>query len=291
MAISGEARKPFESAQLRTGVFVGKVVAINPDREEFKDVLGIELKEDSKATEYVGESKKENNPTVRIDVWSEIGEGEDKEYKKVSFFLENKVKQNKDGNKTQFINNIGGTSWAVDEASLSEKFKKREVREAFVGEEDLYKFLRTWVNLDYSKADTELFLDFKKLIKGNVKELKELIGTDLVGKVGQLATVKVVQKEDGENKEYQGVYNRAFFPEYSLKFFRLMDYGKEEVQASLRKKDYFKDLKAHERFVVDVTNPEYGCKEHYVLKDIKDYNPEDNFVASDKALDPADSEY
>ena len=290
MAIKGEQRQGFEAQVLRVGVFVGEVVAINPDREEFKETLGIELKDDSKATEYVGESKKDNNPTVRIDIWSAIGAGETKEFKKVSFFLENKVKTNKDGNKTQFINNIGGTSWATDESALSDKFKKREFREAYVGEEDLYKFLRTWVNLDYSKADTELFLDFKKLIKGNVKELKELIGTDLVGKVGQLATVKVVQKEDGENKEYQGVYNRAFFPEYSLKFFRLMDYGNEELQATLRKKDYFKDLKAHERFVVDVTG-DYGCKEHYVLKDIKDYNPEDNFVASDKALDPADSEY
>jgi len=44
-----------------------------------------------------------------------------------------------------------------------------------------------------------------------------------------------------------------------------------------------KDLKPHERFVLSV-NGEYGCKDYYILKDIKEYNPEDNLVASDKVI-------
>jgi len=45
----------------------------------------------------------------------------------------------------------------------------------------------------------------------------------------------------------------------------------------------FRDLKPHERFVVDITG-EYGCKDYYILKDIQDYNSDDNLVASDKAI-------
>jgi hypothetical protein len=35
--------------------------------------------------------------------------------------------------------------------------------------------------------------------------------------------------------------------------------------------------------VVDITG-EYGCKDYYILKDIQDYNSDDNLVASDKAI-------
>ena len=51
-----------------------------------------------------------------------------------------------------------------------------------------------------------------------------------------------------------------------------------------------KDLKPYERFVLDVTG-EYGCKDFYILKDIRDYNPEDNLVASDKPIADDDSSY
>jgi hypothetical protein len=39
-------------------LFEANVIAINPTAEEFKDILGMELKEDSKATEYLGETTK-----------------------------------------------------------------------------------------------------------------------------------------------------------------------------------------------------------------------------------------
>ena len=71
MAISGERReqKSFDN-QLVVGLAEVKVVAINPDMEEYKEILGIELKEDSKATEYLGESK-DGNTTLRVNFWVE----------------------------------------------------------------------------------------------------------------------------------------------------------------------------------------------------------------------------
>lgn len=269
----------YESPVKRVGLFEAKVIAINPTAEEYKDVLNMELKEDSKAVEYLGESQ-DGNTTLRVDIWLEEIKNKDKF--KVTFFLEDKEKENKDKTKKQFINNIGTCSWADDKNNLPDWFKGRDFREANVGEEELYNFLRTWLGeLDYRDAETTLQLDWKKLMKGNLKDLKAQINGDYCTNVIALATIKTVIKED-ETKEYQAVYNKAFLPAYNIKQFRLIDFSKPEVLSGLRAKKS-KDLKPHERFVLTVTG-EYGCKDFYVLKDLKDYNPDDNLVASDKPM-------
>ena len=270
----------------KVGLFEANVIAINPDAEEYKDVLGIEISEESKALEYLGTSQ-DGNKTLRVDVWLE--EVKNKDRFKVTFFLEDKTRENKDGSKTQYINNIGVCSWATDENNLPDWFKKRDYREANVGEEDLMNFLRTWFSkLDYRDNDTVLELDWKKIMKGNLSTLKAQIGGEYCDSFVALATIKTVIKED-ETKEYQGVYNKAFMPTYCLKNFRLINFNDAKVVDGLKSKKS-KDLKPHERFVLDVAG-EYGCRDFYVLKDIKDYNPEDNFAASDKAIADDDSSY
>lgn len=278
--IGGKKREQvnFDNSKF-VGLFEANVIAINPDVEEYKDVLGIELKEDSKATNYLGESS-DRNTTLRVDVWLEEVKNANKF--KVTFFLENKEKENKDGSKKQYINTVGVTSWADDANNLPKWFKEREYRVAYVGEEHLYNFLRTWLgNLDYRDAETTLQLDWKKLMKGNVKDLKDQINGEWCTNVGCLATIKTVIKDD-ETKEYQSVYNGAFLPVYSLKQFRNLDYHDERIVNGLKTKKA-KDLKPHEKFVLTVSG-EYGCREFYLFKDLKEYNPEDNLVASDKAI-------
>ena len=286
-AIGGSKR---ESAVLtdfgkKVGLFEAKVIAINPTIEQFKDVLGMDIKEDSKAAEYLNE--RDGNTVLRIDFWLEEVKNQDKF--KVSFFLENKERENKDGTKQQYINEIGTCSWADDPSNLPEWFIGRDYRQAYVGEEDLYNFMRGWLSeLDYRHADTTLQLDWKKLMKGNVKELKDQINGEWCGNVGAMAIV-IVKEKDGESKEYQGVYNKAFFPAYSLKNFRLIDYSNKDVLKQLTNKKS-KDLKPHERFVVNVIG-EYGCKDYYTFKDIQDYNPDDNLVASDKFISEDGDDY
>ncbi len=270
----------------KVGLFEAKVIAINPDIEEFKEKLNMELKEDSKQTEYLG-TKDDGNTTLRLDFWLE--EVKTQEKYKLTFFLENKEKENKDGTKKQYINNVGVCSWADEPANLPEWFTKRDYRVAFVGEEDLYNFLRTWLgNLDLRNAQSTLQLEWKKLMRGNVRDLKDQIGGEWATPTMFLATVKTVEKEDGL-KEYQGVYNKAFLPGYSLKQFRVVDYSRAETLKTLRAKKT-KDLKPQERFVLNVTG-EYGCKDFYTFKDIAEYNPGDNFVASDKVIAEDDADY
>jgi hypothetical protein len=287
MSITGNKRENTGNGDFgkKIGLFEASVVAINPTVEQFKDVLGMELKEDSKATDYL--SERDGNTVLRIDFW--LNEVKNNEKFKVSFFLENKERENKDGTKQQYINEVGVCSWADDEDNLPEWFSKRAFRQAYVGEEDLYNFLRLWLcELDYRNDSTTLQLDWKKLMKGNVRDLKEQIGGDYCGNVGAMAIV-IVKEKDGETKEYQGIYTKAFLPSYALKNFRLVDYSNPEVLKALNNKKS-KDLKPHERFVINVTG-EYGCKDIYSLKDLQEYNAEDHLVSSDSTIYEDDGEY
>jgi hypothetical protein len=283
--------KKKEQAQLpeyskKVGLFEANVIAVSPNAEEYNDILGIELKEDSKVVEYLGKSQ-DGNTTLRVDFWLE--EVKNKDRFKVTFFLENKEKENKDATKKQYINDVGVCSWAADANDLPEWFAKRDYRVAFVGEEELYNFMRTWLgSLDYRDASTTLQLDWRSLMKGNVKDIKAQVGGEYSTSVLALATIKTVVKDD-ETKEYQGVYNKAFLPAYNLKQFRLIDYSRADVLSGIRQKKS-KDLRPHERFVLNVTG-EYGCKDFYILKDMKDYNADDNLVASDSILSEDGADY
>lgn len=268
------------------GLFEATVVAINPDAEEYKELLNIELKEDSKALEYLGKSE-DGNTTLRVDVWMEEVKNKDKF--KATFYLEDKEKTNKEGTKVQYINNVGVCSWAADVNDLPDWFLKRDYRPAYVGEEELYNFLRSWLGaLDYRQAETILEIEWKKLMRGNVKDLKNEINGEWCTNIVALATVKTVIK-DGESKEYQGVYNKAFLPAYSLKQFRLVDYNKESNVSKLRTKKS-SELKPHERFVINVTG-EYGCRDYFMLKDLTEYDPSYNVVSSDATMVEDDADY
>jgi hypothetical protein len=279
--IQGDQReqKQVQEFAKKVGLFEAEVVAINPTAEEYKEALDIELPAESKATEYLGKSR-DGNTYLRVDVWLKDVKSGDKF--KTTFFLEDKERENKDGSKKQYINNIGRCAWADDPNNLADWFAKRDYRVAYVGEEELYEFLRTWLGkLDFMKEDSVLQADWKKLMKGNVSELKGQVDGAYCTNIGALATV-IMKEKDGESKEYQGVYNKAFLPAYALKNFRLINYNDVTVQSALRGKK-LKDLKPHERFVINVTG-EYGCRDFYILRDLKEYNAEDNLVASDAVL-------
>ena len=288
--IGGDKRQSpvFEDKEFakKIGLFEARVIAVNPTTEEYADVLGRQLKEDSKSTEYLGTSK-DGNARLRIDFWLE--EVKTREKFKLTFFIENKEKENKDLTKKQYINNIGRCTWADSPNNLPPWFKERENRVSFVGEEDLYNFLRSWLsNIDFSSKKSTLQLEFNKLIKGNVKELKDEINGEWATNIVALATVTSKETPDG-TKEYQAIYSKAFLPPYSIKAFRLIDYNKADAISALRQKSQ-KELKPHERFVLNVVG-EYGCKDFFTFKELKEYNSEDNLVYSDKVIAEDDGDY
>ena len=286
-SIGGKIRETSQQEfSKKVGLFEANVIAINPDAEECKEILGFEPKEDSKSLEYLGESK-DGNKTLRVDVWLEEVKNKDKF--KVTFYLEDKIRMNNDETKTQYINSVGTTTWSTDENALPGWFKSKDYRECHAGEADLYNFLRTWLSkIDYRAEDAVLEIEWKKLMKGNVKDLKEQIDGAYCSSIVALATIKTVLKED-ETKEYQNVYSKAFLPSYSIKQFRLVDYSNPKVLSSLKSKNK-KDCKPHEKFVIDIMG-EYGCKDYFFIGDLKDYNPDDNFAASNSTLSEDGGDY
>lgn len=291
MAIGGEKRttQEFDNTK-KCGMFSCKVLAINPTIEQYKELLGMELQEDSKAADYLGE--REGDTTLRIDVWLQDIKSDWKT--KVSFFLQDKERMNKDETKNQYINTSGATSWAETEKGLPDWFNKREVRKAFIGEAELYEFIQKWLGaLDYRSLETEILCDWKKFMKGNVKELKDQIGGEWETTFGAMATVIVKEKENDEGimeiKEYQGVYNKMFLSEYSMKNFRIIDYNDETIQANIKAK-LPKDRKPQERFVAQVSDSEHGCKDVWSFSELHDYTGE-SIVSSNKVISESSSDY
>jgi len=290
MSTIGGVKKE-SSAELKfgkkVGLFEANVVAINPTMEEYSSILNIELPAESKATEYLGTSR-DGNTYLRLDIW--LQEVKNQENFKVSFFLEDVERENRDGTKKQYLNSVGMTAWAADENDLWDWFKNgRDYRVAYIGEEEFYEFLRTWLSkLDYRHANTVLQIDWTKLMRGNVKDLKDQINGEWCNSIVALATI-VVKERDGETKEYQGIYNKGFLSGYTMKQFRLVDYTDQRTLNNLRNRKP-RELKPHEKFVVQVTG-EYGCKDYYILKELEDYNPGDNLVASDSYISEDGSDY
>ena len=294
MAIEGQ-KKEFSQTRF-VGLFEGRVIAINPSAEEYEKITGFPPREDSKALEYLGESK-DGNVYLRLDIWLEDtverdtgGEGKIKPKFKVSFYIEDRERVSKDGLRTQYINNVGKISWADDENKLPVWFKAKDYRVAKVGEEELYEFLKTWLGgLNLNADKTTLSLDWKRLMRGNVKELREQMGGEFEKNVVALATIHT-EERDGDILAYQRVYNAAFSPANTIKFFKLLDYEDEKVIERIKEKPVL-NRKAYEKFALKVTNSEYGCKDFYKLRELKLYNPEENIVASTEVINEGDATY
>ena len=279
MAISGVKRVSLETKEYakKVGLFEAHIIAINPDAEWYNDELGIQLKEDSKSTVYLGVTD-DGTKTLRLDVWLQDIKSGDKF--KVTFYLKDKAVISKSG-KTQFITDQGSTSYADSEDYLPTWFTKREYHVCREGESELCSFLVTWTNINfYEDQEAQILLEWKDLMKGNVSELRDQIEINEKNTVVALATVKIKESKEGV-KEYQSVFNKAFMPSYGLRQIRQINVNKDYIERI--KKKLKKELKIYDKFILNIAG-DYGCKEFYSFDELKVYNAADNFVASDKVI-------
>ncbi len=192
--------KVFKEIKLYTGLHNMKVIAVNPNKEQLEE-MGYKPK---KAPVYVtteGDVKK-----LRLDfhLFGEGPEGE-KIMTKLAFFLENQHRLNKDGNKSEWINDFGRTAWsAVGDAENPPKgftwFKHETARQSHVGEGDLHLFLTNWLNIG---PDDEAKMDnFLAIFDEDYSELRSLLAGNIDNKVRVLLSVR--------DSKYQSVYNKYF---------------------------------------------------------------------------------
>lgn len=291
--IGGKKREAKEFS-LKVGVGEVEVVAVNPDREDLCSLLGRDIEKDP---EYCNEKDVEGKKvkTVRLSFYVKDKNSEDGRIDQITFFLEDRERTNKAGDKYQFINAIGRSTWAATDKDLPEWFTKRDYRKARVGEGELYEFLVTWLqDLDYRDAGTVLELNWDKLIKGNVKELREQINGEYSGSIAVGFTVRNVEVVDKDTEEkvvrqYQAISNKAFAIGKNFKFFKTRKFT-PEVLESLRNRN-IKDLKDYEKFALKLTDKEYGIKDHFILDVVQDYDKEKDMAASDEVISEDGSDY
>jgi hypothetical protein len=187
-----------KEGKLYTGLANMKVVAINPNKAQLEQ-MGYKPQNEPSYTS-TGE---DNQQKVRMDFYLE-GEAPDGNSirTKLAFFLENVHRTNKEGNKGEWINNLGRTAWGTEEAPPAgfKWFDHETARPCKIGENEIHLFLINWLNIqpgDEAKLD-----NFEALFLGNYSELLKLLAANPQNRVRVLLGVK-----DGK---YQAVYNRYF---------------------------------------------------------------------------------
>lgn len=198
---SNDSDKPvFKEIKLYTGLCNMKVTAINPSKAEL-EAMGYKPQNDP-----VYLTKEDDVKKLRLDfhLSAQVPDGSTI-MTKVAFFLEDRYRVNKDGTKSEWINDFGRTAWSADGDVENPPtgltwFESETARRCHVGEADLHSFLVNWLNIG---PDDEAKMDnFLALFSGNYSELRGLLASNKDNEVRLLLTVR-----DGK---YQSVYNRYF---------------------------------------------------------------------------------
>lgn len=202
MPIQGnDSNKQVVGSTKYTGVANMIVVAVNPTLGEMQ-AMGIPAQQEP--VYYDVEKDK-----TRVDFY--LFKHTPKISTKVSFWIEGKVRTNKEGNKYEWINKFGTTAWSTskDVAPDYKWFKTDGAEPALIGEPTLISFIQAWANVD-NKSQARLD-DISKVAKGNVSEIKQLAKDLAKNEVGVLLYVN----DKGYQSVYTGYFARATNKDFS----------------------------------------------------------------------------
>ena len=236
----GQGQVSTEGGSIKRYIGVASVfvLGVNPTKAELEKLYNRTI--DNEPT-YVGETEinGEKVAQVRIDfiVKADPEKYLDSENKplefvsKVSLFIANIYRYNKDNTKVQVIDKYGRTAWVTIEQAKNHEIPvysngpanlDKNYRPAYVGEEELINFLISYLNIpscqkyidgkwvmnDADKlADSEAALEhIADYFKGDTSELKTIIGYQPNNKLKVLFGVR----NTDDNKQYQTVYTRMF---------------------------------------------------------------------------------
>ena len=165
-----------------------KVTAVNPTMAELH-AMDINVKQEPNYTvEFSGEEYS------KIVFWLANSDGNFK----LEILMQNKPKVSQNG-KFQWMNNIGQSTWSEDSPTY-DWWKTEGQRKAYTGEETLINFIKAWANV--ASGDEVYFETMNEIAKGNLGEIKALIGVLATNEVRILIGVK--------DDKYQQVYTKYF---------------------------------------------------------------------------------
>lgn len=218
--------------QLYSGIGAFNILAVNPNKDILSKITGNEIEEEP---EYKGVDKN-GKPYVRVvfyaktDPKAKVNNGIETIIP-LSFMLQPEVRVGSQSGKIQIIDKYGRTAWGTKEDLEAKAIpvysngKKANIsadyRPAYIGEEELINFMIAWFNIpnpmNYNKdtkewydktdmSDSEISLDMKSLLNGNVKEIADIIPSVAPYAVKVCLGVRTTE----EGKQYQAFYNRMF---------------------------------------------------------------------------------
>ena len=257
------------------------VLGVNPLKEELEKFYGRTL---DNAPEYLGEAEVGDAkvPQARLDF---IVKADPEKYldehnqplnfvSKVSLFIKRAYRYNKDNTKVQVIDKYGRTAWVTVEQAKAHEVPvysngpaniDKNYRPAYIGEEELIKFLIAYLNIpscqryvdgkwvmnDADKlSDSEASLEhIEDYFKGDFSELKTIIGYQPNNKLKVLFGVR----NTDDNKQYQTVYTRMFLKNGVSDYSKLDKDVKETQNSGALSTSEFDCTELHE-YVVESTN-------------------------------------
>lgn len=295
--------------QLFVGYDAVEVVKINPTKDELLKLLEVdeEFHDKFKEPEYLTE--KDGNPMLKLDFYVKaVSNGK---IDKTTFFLENTPAMNAEKTKSWYVNQTGEFQCTDDEEKLFSNFTKYEnilnwksdtgetskkyvvgykpgdieivakkvYRQAVKGEQELMKFILSWL-VGYNPKNIEniILLDIKKLFKGDVKELSSLISDN-----GNVVLAYTVSTKD--DKSYQRVENRYVCPGSQLKFINSFNMSDLEVLlATYNDQKTRKKMAKWQLFIAETNNPAYPMKNHFIWQPLAKYDENSNPVATNDSV-------
>lgn len=279
----GQGQVSSEGGSIKRYIGVASVfvLGVNPLKEELEKFYGRTLDQEP---EYIGEVEVGDTkvPQVRLDF---IVKADPEKYldannqplnfvSRVSLFIRKAYRYNKDNTKVQVIDKYGRTAWVTVEQAKAHEVPvysngpaniDKDYRPAYVGEEELIKFLIAYLNIPPCQryvngawvmneadklSDSEAQLEhIEDYFKGDFSELKTIIGYQPNNKVKVLFGVRT----SDENKQYQTTYTRMFLKNGVSDYSKLDKDVKQTQESGALSASEFDCVELHE-YVVEGTN-------------------------------------
>lgn len=214
------------------GVGAVNVVAVNPNKSQLKELFNMEIEDEPV---YTGTQDQDGKPVeyARLDIVlqtvPELNNGIDVK-SRMSMFVRNQFRFNRDRTKVQVIDKYGRTAWVTNDELKTHAIPvysngkpanlDPDYRPCYVGEEDITNFFKTflnipspmvyknktWVPADNLDMCQARFDSFPEMFKGNFTEFVN------AWKMQQNNSVKVLfgVRTSNDGKQYQTFYTRMF---------------------------------------------------------------------------------
>ena len=220
------------------GVAPVYAIAVNPNKKQLEEIYNTTVENEPS---YISENE-DKVKQVRIDFITKTDPEKCNGIEitpRVTFFISNEVRYNRDKTKVQVINKYGETTWLpVEDAKAGRVpeslswFEPADFRPAYVGEEELTAFIKAYLNIPNKsfrdangnvreladKSEAEARLDcIKDYFKGDFTELKTILSLQPKNKVKVLFGVRTAT----DGKQYQTAFTHMFLKNNVSNYSRL----------------------------------------------------------------------